>query len=45
MCEECKDKWQQGQDDYQSWLWNTIADMRRKGFDLTTLEELEQRTY
>lgn len=32
-----------GQDDFHDWLVMTIADMRNKGFDFPTLEELEQR--
>ena len=38
--------YQRGQDDYQEWLWATIAQMRKSGlYDLPTLDELEQRTY
>ena len=43
MCEECKDKYIEGQDDFHEWLVMTIANMRKLGFDLPTLEELEQR--
>ena len=39
------EQYQKGQDDFQEWLWKTIAEMRVAGFDVATLDELEQRTY
>lgn len=38
-----QDEYIRGQDDFHDWLVMTIENMRNNGFDLPTLEELEQR--